>query len=262
MTHGGPTPWRRLGGAACMVIAASAGATSGALAEGRPPASSRVHIVVPGDTLHALARRYATTVGSLVAANHLRSTAAPLHVGRRLVIPSSARTSRTRPDGPSRQARRPVARAGLELGVPDFVDRAPAFGWPVEGTVTSAFGRRRSGWHAGIDIRAHAGVPVLAAAAGIVVTSAEEPGYGKVIRIRHADGFVTVYAHNTRNLVTVGDRVRGSARIATVGRTGIATAEHVHFEIWRHGRAYNPLYLLPLPARVAQVDESGPEERF
>ena len=152
--------------------------------------------------------------------------------------------------------------AALELGVPDFVDRAPAFGWQVEGTVTSAYGRRRSGWHAGIDIRAVAGTPVLAAAPGVVATSGEEHGYGKVIRIRHADGFTTVYAHNARNLVTVGAAVRAGVRIATVGRTGIATADHLHFEIHRHGRAYNPLYLLPLPARVAQVDESGPEERF
>jgi murein DD-endopeptidase MepM/ murein hydrolase activator NlpD/acylphosphatase len=260
---------RRLGGATCVVVAAAAAVAPSALGETRAPAPPlRVHVVDQGDTLYAIARRNATTVKALVGANRLPSADAPLRVGQRLVIPGHrASIPVHREAAPGRRvappdARRPVARASLELGVPDFVERAPAFVWPVEGTVTSAFGRRRSGWHAGIDIKAPAGSPVRAAAAGLVTASGEEFGYGRVVRIAHVDGFVTVYAHNKANLVRVGARVRAGDRIATVGRTGLATADHVHFEILRQGRAYNPLYLLPLPARVAQVDESGPEERF
>lgn len=264
MTSSLPARARRLGGVACVVLA-TAGVAAEALAETRAPAAPRAHVVVRGDTLYAIARRHATTVTALVVANRLPSADVALRIGQRLAVPTQRRTfsgGTARPAGmpPGPAVRRPVAPASLELGVPDFVERAPAFGWPVAGAVTSVFGRRRGGWHAGIDITAPAGHPVRAAAAGVVTASGEEFGYGRVIRVAHADGFATVYAHNEENLVAVGTRVRAGDRIATVGRTGIATADHVHFEIRRHGRAYNPLYLLPLPARVAQVGESGPEE--
>jgi murein DD-endopeptidase MepM/ murein hydrolase activator NlpD len=70
-----------------------------------------------------------------------------------------------------------------------------------------------------------------------------------------------VYAHNEENLVEPGARVAAGDPIATIGRSGRATAHHLHFEIRRNGGVYNPLYLLPLPPRVARVEESGePEE--
>src|SRR5207244_1246410 len=69
-------------------------------------------------------------------------------------------------------------------------------------------------------------------------------------------GFVTIYAPNDRNLVDAGDRVAAGETIATVGRTGRATTDHLHFEIRRLGLTYNPLYLLPLPPRIARVEET------
>ena len=89
------------------------------------------------------------------------------------------------------------------------------------------------------------------------MTSGVEARYGLVVKIEHRQGFVTVYAHNDVNLVEVGDRVETGEFIALVGRTGRATTDHVHFEIRRDGRAYNPLYLLPLPPRLAQIDETA-----
>jgi murein DD-endopeptidase MepM/ murein hydrolase activator NlpD len=145
---------------------------------------------------------------------------------------------------------------GLELAVPDFVDISPLFAWPVEGPVTSTFGRRRSGWHRGIDIKADRGAVVFAAAGGVVAVSAVEPRYGRVVKIEHDDGYVTVYAHNEENLVETGMRVSAGDPIATIGRTGRATAHHLHFEIRHNASVYNPLYLLPLPPRVGQVEES------
>jgi len=123
--------------------------------------------------------------------------------------------------------------------------------------VISTFGQRRSGWHGGIDIKAPLGTPVQAAAAGVVVASGTEARYGLVVKIEHKHGFVTVYAHNDVNLVEVGDRVDAGDLIALVGMTGRATTYHVHFEVRRDGLAYNPLYLLPLPPRIAQVDETA-----
>jgi murein DD-endopeptidase MepM/ murein hydrolase activator NlpD len=267
-----------LTGAALLMAAAQGGAEPPAVATTRTP---RVHVVVDGDTLSGIAARYKVTVAALAAANQLGERAV-LKVGKRLVIPAATTISPT-PDhqrvmastsrptaappraGPGPRgapARRPGPGAqGLELAVPDFVETSPAFAWPVEGPISSLFGRRRNAWHRGIDIKADPGTVVLASAAGVVVTSGTEPRYGRVVKIEHDDGYVTVYAHNEENLVEPGARVAAGDPIATIGRSGRATAHHLHFEIRRNGGVYNPLYLLPLPPRVARVEESGePEE--
>ena len=96
-----------------------------------------------------------------------------------------------------------------------------------------------------MDIKAEIGTPILAAAPGVVISSGQERAYGRIIRIEHDSGFVTVYAHNLENLVEVGDRVTGGTIIATVGRSGRATAPHLHFEVRHEGMVYNPLHLLP-----------------
>ena len=230
------------------------------------PAADRIHTVVRGDTLYSLARRYGVSVGALVSANRLASERAPLRVGQRLVIPAAttlpvravARGEPNRRDaGPRARGQRPPI--DFVLSVPDFADDLGAFLWPTDGTVSSAFGRRRSGWHRGIDIRAEHGEPIHAAAGGVVVVAGVEPRYGRVVKIEHEYGFTTVYAHNDENLVHVGDWVTSGQRIASVGRTGRATNYHVHFEIRRDGRVYNPLYMLPMPGRTALVDENDDE---
>jgi murein DD-endopeptidase MepM/ murein hydrolase activator NlpD len=256
-----------LAAAAVLVLAA----TDGVAGPKGPTVASTpgTHLVMRGDTLSGIAARYRVTVAALVAANRLPSQRAMLRVGQRLIIPTASATSTApRPARVLAPARaeaavppprmRPPARGprNMELAVPDFVERAPAFVWPVEGRVTSTFGRRRSGWHRGIDIKTDPGTVIYAAAAGTVVTSGTEPLYGRVVKIEHEDGYVTVYAHNQENLVRVGMQVAAGDPIATIGRTGHATTHHLHFEIRRNGAVYNPLYLLPLPPQVAQVDES------
>jgi murein DD-endopeptidase MepM/ murein hydrolase activator NlpD len=261
------TAW--LAAAAVLVLAAGEGA-----AEPRQPAAppARSHVVVGGDTLGGIAARYKVTVAALVAANRLPGERARLRIGQRLVNPPAAppavaatprrrgpRVTAARAEAsvpPPRLPARPRGPRGLELAVPDFVEASPPFAWPVEGSVSSTFGRRRSGWHRGIDIKASQGAVIFAAAPGLVVTSGTEPRYGRVVKIEHDDGFVTVYAHNEENLVQRGMRVAAGDPIATIGRTGRATAYHLHFEIRRNGAVYNPLYLLPLPPRVGQVEES------
>jgi murein DD-endopeptidase MepM/ murein hydrolase activator NlpD len=140
------------------------------------------------------------------------------------------------------------------------VELSPLFAWPVEGPITSTYGRRRTGWHRGIDIKADRGAVIFAAASGVVVTADREPRYGRVVKIEHDGGFLTVYAHNEENLVESGMRVAAGDPVGTIGRTGRATAHHLHFEIRRDGSVYNPLYLLPLPPRVGQVEESEETE--
>ena len=227
----------------------------------RTPAAPIVHQVRAGDTLGAIAARYGTTVASLVTANRLADSRGRLRIGQRLTVPSSVAPLRR----PLRVIgavadRRPSPPRNIVLAVPDFAEVIPLFVWPVDGRLSSVFGRRRTGWHRGIDIKADLGVAVAAAAGGTVLSSGYETRYGRVIKIEHLNGFMSVYAHNDQNLVEPGDRVTASQTIAAVGRTGRATAHHLHFEIRHFGLAYNPLYMLPLPPRVTQIGETDEEE--
>ena len=118
---------------------------------------------------------------------------------------------------------------------------------PVRGWLTSGFGNRKSlftnrrEFHAGIDIVARKGQPVTASADGVVIKTGREGGYGKVVEIRHTQGITTRYAHNTKNLVKRGQRVRRGDIIATVGSTGRSTGPHLHYEVRLNGIAVNPM---------------------
>ncbi len=124
------------------------------------------------------------------------------------------------------------------------------FRWPVPGSVTSPFGLRRGDPHEGIDISSRAGMAVRAAAPGTVVFSDYKPGYGRVIVLKHAGGYKTVYAHNQDNLVLEGARVKQGQVIADMGRTGEATGPHLHFEIRVGDRPVDPLDCLPVRAKA------------
>jgi murein DD-endopeptidase MepM/ murein hydrolase activator NlpD len=254
------------GVALCSLLVVSAGAAPPSKTPA--PTAPRVHEVSRGDSLYSLARRYKVSVTALVAANRLPSERAVLKLGQRLVIPESAggetpaaRVRVTRKAGDASPRTTSLRAPGdFFFAVPDFADALTAFIWPKEGTITSSFGRRRLGWHRGIDIKGERGDPIIAAAAGVVVVSGVEPRYGRVVKIEHEHGFTTVYAHNDDNFVAVGDWVVTGQRIGSIGRTGRATSYHLHFEIRREGRVYNPLYMLPLPARVAHVEETDEDE--
>jgi murein DD-endopeptidase MepM/ murein hydrolase activator NlpD len=215
---------------------------------------ARVHRVRRGETLSEIARRYSVSVPSIVAANRLPNESMQLRPGSRLAIPLSATSGAVAGPRIRRIARVATVPQNLVLAVPEFAEVSPGFLWPVDGTISSPFGYRADGWHRGIDIMAPPGALVFAAATGIVIVSGVEVRYGRVVKIEHDNGFVTVYAHNDENLVEAGDQVAAGQTIATVGRTGHATSEHVHFEIRREGRAYNPLYLLPLPSRGFPIE--------
>ena len=214
-----------------------------------------VHQVRRGESMSVIATRYRTTPQALTAANYL-SRSNSLHVGHRLTIPgctSGLQRSAVTPPGDG-EARSSAAQAMPERSSTGSGAQLTsrhgrgAFVSPVQGHVTSRFGRRGLwSWHRGVDIKAPRGAPIRAAAAGTVVFSGWQSGYGRVIKIAHPDGFITIYAHNQRNLVLVGDRVRSGTVIGTVGRTGRSTGNHVHFEIRRQGLAQNPGPFLARP---------------
>jgi murein DD-endopeptidase MepM/ murein hydrolase activator NlpD len=118
--------------------------------------------------------------------------------------------------------------------------------WPAKGTFTSGFGRRWGRMHKGIDIAAATGTPIVAAADGVVVRSSwDSGGYGKRVDIQHADGSKTLYGHNSRLLVAVGQQVRQGQQISAMGSTGRSTGPHLHFEYHvPGGLAVNPVPVL------------------
>ncbi len=119
--------------------------------------------------------------------------------------------------------------------------------WPAKGVLTSGFGYRWGRLHKGIDIAAPVGTPVVAAAAGVVITAGwNSGGYGNMVEIQHPDGSVTLYAHNSRILVHEGQEVAQGQQIADMGSTGYSTGPHSHFEVHLPGQgAVNPMAHLP-----------------
>jgi murein DD-endopeptidase MepM/ murein hydrolase activator NlpD len=111
--------------------------------------------------------------------------------------------------------------------------------WPVDGVVTSEYGRRWGRLHAGIDIAAPSGTTIVAAAAGTVVFSGWQSGYGNVVILDHG-GFATVYAHQSSRAVGEGQAIARGQAIGRVGSTGHSTGPHVHFETRYGGEPRNP----------------------
>lgn len=124
-------------------------------------------------------------------------------------------------------------------------------GWPVKGGwVSSTFGSRmhpmtgKKQFHQGVDIPGKAGAHVLAVAEGVVIRSKHMGDYGWVVEVDHGDDYTTLYGHNSKNLVVLGETVSKGQAIAEVGSTGRSTGPHVHFEVKKKGRRINPVKYL------------------
>jgi murein DD-endopeptidase MepM/ murein hydrolase activator NlpD len=134
-----------------------------------------------------------------------------------------------------------------ESYLPGAADRFKGYMWPAKGILTSGYGWRWGRMHKGIDIAAPVGTPIIAAAPGKVVSAGwNDGGYGNLVEIEHSDGSVTLYGHNSRILVKVGQQVAQGQQIALMGSTGYSTGSHSHFEVHLPGRgAVNPIAYLP-----------------
>jgi murein DD-endopeptidase MepM/ murein hydrolase activator NlpD len=196
------------------------------------------HVVAQGETVASIARQAGIPVEDLVEINGLRKNEA-LEPGRPLfVLAPPEKNSSTTPGTPS------TANGG---GAPGAANSNAPLRWPVATPrLTSPFGKRWGKDHDGIDMAAPVGTPVYAAAAGTVIYSGDQVrGYGNMVVLQHADGLVTVYAHNSLLLVHNGQGVTVGQEIARVGDTGRSTAPHLHFEVRRGENPQDPMQFLP-----------------
>ena len=217
-----------------------------------------VHRLAEGENLLTVALRHGLSPAELAAANGL-SGSSLIAVGQWLVIPNSSpellavleapRDRRTVLLGQQRQL---AVRAAQLLS--RYQPPAEGFRWPLatRGMISSPFGPRSlailsSTFHAGLDIAAPIGTPILASRQGIVTRSGWGGVYGHVVHLDHGDGSQTRYAHMSRILVEAGRFVTAGETLGLVGSTGISTGPHLHFEIRLQGRAVNPLDFLVRP---------------
>jgi len=192
-----------------------------------------------GDTLHHIAQRYGVSVSSLMSANGITS-ARDLRVGQVLTIPGYTSYG---------------ALNTYNYGA-DYSSEHPTriFAWPVDhGEISSGFGIRNGTMHDGVDIAAPIGTAVHAAESGNVIYAGRLRGYGNVIIVRHDDHYVTVYGHNSANLVREGDSVSRGQMIGNIGDSGRTTGANLHFEVRRDNTARNPLAYLPRPDQTAGI---------
>jgi murein DD-endopeptidase MepM/ murein hydrolase activator NlpD len=209
----------------------------------------RYHTVLSGDTLVSLSKAYEVPVNALRDKN-ASLLARGLKPGVKLYIPFESNPLWNDPDAGASDR----APAG-ENGAPLAYDLEQAhFSWPVAGQISSYFGtRKRHGrrrQHEGIDIAAGKGTPVSSARSGhVIYADSKLSGYGKMVIVRHADAFTTVYAHLSEFSVKKGQFVSRGQLVGKVGKTGRARGLHLHFEVRNDKTAVDPL--LYLEKRIA-----------
>ncbi|MGE5606243.1 MAG: M23 family metallopeptidase [Bacteroidota bacterium] len=126
------------------------------------------------------------------------------------------------------------------------LDHTPSI-WPVVSYITSSFGKRvhpvlkYNRKHVGIDMGAASGTKVAATAAGVVSFAGWRGGYGYAVMINHQNGFQTLYAHNSKLLVSIGQSISKGQTISLSGNTGITTGPHLHYEVYINGKPVNPV---------------------
>jgi lipoprotein NlpD len=192
------------------------------------------HVVAPGESLEAIAKRADVPMADLVEINGL-ADAAEARPGRLIfILASPGQASGTADDGTPLP---PLATSGAPLRWPLATGRI---------VVGSPFGTREGRPHEGIDLPAPVGTPVFAAADGRVAYAGNGiRGYGNMIVVRHGGDLLTVYAHNSVLLVSPGQPVRAGDRIALVGQSGRASGPHLHFEVRSGQIPRNPMGFLP-----------------
>ena len=257
----GYMPARPASTAAVMPPMGPVGAPKTALAP-----TSGMHVVVPGETLHSIARAYGKPVMVLAKANNIPPDTM-VRVGERIVIPdvqpgiaaprvqasaapapapipAPAYASAESPHSARVAVPEPAAATEPQSAVKtaEPAGSLPSFRWPARGRVIAGFGPSPNGLqNDGINVAVPEGTPIKAADDGVVAYAGNElKGYGNLVLIKHANGFVTAYAHASEILVKRGDTVKRGEVIAKSGQTGSVTSPQLHFEIRKGSTPVDP----------------------
>jgi murein DD-endopeptidase MepM/ murein hydrolase activator NlpD len=242
-----------------------------AIAAAAPPTPGE-HVVASGETLSSIARKHRITIRELAAANSM-TPETPLKVGMKLNVPartgSATKTASLAPvtpvaaaparpptlqsvkpgEQPAASARiaTPAVEATADEPGPAAAAGMPSFRWPLRGRVTTNFGAKTAGGASdGIDLAVPEGTAVRAADDGVVAYAGNElKGYGNLVLIRHANGFVTAYANASEINVKRNDQVHRGQVIAKSGQTGSAATPQLHFEIRKNSAPVDPVQYLP-----------------
>lgn len=243
---------------------------------GKAERSGIYHEVKQGQTLWSIARAYGVDVQTLARVNKLSDTTT-LYTGQKLYVPGATqqrdiasrcpcRTETAKSSISSKslaEILRPPERSSVTKATPVPVSISKeaslermSFIWPVQGEVARGFEQEATRRHDGIDIVAPQGSVIQATADGEVIFSDWGPGgYGRIVILQHQVDVVTIYAHNHTNLVQPGQHVRQGDPIATVGQSGRATGNHLHFEVRYKAVPISPYKLLPRrPRNMAALD--------
>jgi len=198
------------------------------------PIDGLAYKVKSGDTLSSIARSYSVDVETIMEENGL-SSADTLAIGNELILPGGA------PPSPVTTTRSTASIATLftapQISAPSTAVSG-GWVWPTDWHVITQY----YGWkHTGVDIDGDYTTSSYAAREGVVVYSGWRNGYGLSVEIDHGDGYMTRYAHHSKNYVSVGDLVSAGQVLAQTGTTGRSTGTHLHFEVLRNGKFQNPL---------------------
>ncbi|NCC21313.1 MAG: M23 family metallopeptidase [Alphaproteobacteria bacterium] len=216
----------------------------------------REYTVRAGDTLYGISRLFSAGMNDVARLNDLRAPYT-LKTGQTLRLPSpsdeesvATRVTPVRTASPSATTPVPPGKPAVSSGSSPrtpVTEAAPKrassrFLMPVSGPVISTYGPKKDGLHNdGINIRAPKGTPVRAAENGVVVYAGRElEGYGNLVLVRHADRWMTAYAHLDKVMAARGARVERGATLGTVGSSGSVDEPQLHFEIRRGTEALNP----------------------
>lgn len=259
-----------------------AGAVGGPADAGlRLPPGFRWHVLQAGESLSRVAERFGIGINAMIGANPDISSMDRLPAGVQLLVPPQSGLVVKLSSYPSllavmeqhgitaaELARANGLRSPFDI-TPDMMLFLPGveptealarlrlvreeenrYVWPLHGRLTSYYGPRylgmgTSNFHRGIDIAAPSGTPVRAARSGTVVFAGwSTQGYGNLVRVRHAGGAETWYAHFSSIAVSVGQYVDQGDVVGRVGSTGLSTGPHLHFELHENSRPLDPLALL------------------
>ena len=228
-----------------------------------------VHVVAPGETMIGIAHKYGITLNALARANNMQPVG-KISVGQQLIVPGSHSVAvahapapppptpqvaqpRTIPAEKAIASAAPLQSARIVTPEPQTTTQSvataaepagnlPSFRWPVKGRIIAAFGSKMDGTqNDGINLAVPEGTPVKAADDGVVAYAGNElKGYGNLVLIRHANGYVSAYANASEILVKRGDTIKRGQVIAHAGQTGNVTSPQLHFEIRKGSTPLDP----------------------